>query len=46
MAWRPGPALSQSLDLPGYDEKDPWTQRFISKAENGDLGLNVHVSLP
>lgn len=43
MAWSPGPALSRSLDFPNYDERDPWTKRFLSEAENGELALNENV---
>lgn len=43
MAWRSGsqPPGSGSGE---YDERDPWTQRFISKTDDGELSLDVNVS--
>lgn len=43
MAWRPGPPFSQGLARPDYDERDTWTQRFLSKTEDGQLSLDVNV---
>lgn len=43
MTWRPGPAISGGACFPDYDETDPWTQRFISKADDGKLSLDVQV---
>lgn len=45
MSWKPGPKLSQKVDLSAYDENDPWTVRFISEAENGALAFDEHVRL-
>lgn len=42
MAWRPGPQPSGS-GSGEYDERDPWTQRFISKTDDGELSLDVNV---
>lgn len=45
MAWRPGPQPSPGLGSLEYDERDPWTQRFISKTEeDGELFVDVNVS--
>lgn len=44
MAWRPGPQPSGSGSCE-YDERDPWTQRFISKTDDGEISLDVNVSL-
>lgn len=43
MAWRPGPPPSPGLPTSDYDQRDPWTQRFISKTDGGELSLDVNV---
>lgn len=44
MSWRPGPQLSSRLSSPDFDERDLWTQRFITKTDDGELSLDVKVS--
>lgn len=43
LAWRKGPQLSPGSTFHDYDERDPWTQRFISKTDDGELSLDVDV---
>lgn len=43
MAWRSGPPPSSELGCFDYDEKDPWTQRFICQTDDGGLSLDVNV---
>ncbi|CAM9615424.1 unnamed protein product, partial [Hapterophycus canaliculatus] len=43
MFWQPGPQPSSPLNSPDFDERDLWTQRFITKTDDGELSLDVNA---
>lgn len=43
MALLPGQSRPRRLASPGHDENDPWTQRFVSRTDDGRLVVDVQV---